>query len=537
MKNHYTKHENGLWLKSLLLTFFSCFIAISADAQVVDFGKMEMDKVYEIKGDFNDYKGYFVAEDTGTLTATASFSCLMLPYNDEAGTSQPNYDQTYTDTGEAFTMDVEKGKTYYLFLPFSMSDGSFQMTMNQDNGIKFVRATPEDGSLFDLSQGGLVSIQFNKPIAIDAAMFSCNQTLTEVEYTLQSENIVFDLKNVIYNLMSNGNLKPGEQFAVVLDGVHAENDSTEILGEDGSFVLTYTLDEMPIALDSTVNVENNPFLSYWMENDEKGIIKLVFDGELKTVKDGADAGVATITCGELEAGVGGYYHEEVPYTVNGKELTINLTNKLRRHTDMLDAEMPLEFVTIKVKDIRGANGKLAYFSGKGGLGSYTFDMPYKEVKAEPISEFTPGENTTLKDVESIEIWVSDYKTILHEGILFEMANGSQKDSVVVTEFEEVADTEYEGAYILNVKVPAAAKAAQGNVTVSFLNLKCIDGLDHSKELSVTYTSATGIETLLIEKGAEHIYQLNGVKVNGKDYHQLPNGLYIINGKKVMVCHQ
>ena len=537
MKNHYTKQTNGLWLRSLLFTFFTCFFAISASAQdevtVVDFGEMELDKEYAIKADFNDYKGYFVAKESGMLSATASFGCLLLPYNDEAGTSQPNYDQVYLDNGEGFTLNVEKGKTYYLFLGFSMSEGTFKMSMSKDNTIKFVKAFPADQSVFDLSEGGLVSVQFNKPVSIGSAMISCNQTLTEVEYTLQSENIVFDLKNRIYDLMKNGNLKAGDQFGLVLDGVHAEGDEKAILGEDGTLVLTYTLAEIPVSLDSTIHVENNPFLSYWMENDSTGILTLVFDGELQSSKERESAGVAVISCGDLEAGVGGYYQEEVPYTVNGKELTLNLTNKLRRHSDMLSAEMPIEIITIKVKDIRGANGKLAYFPGKGGLGSYTFDMPYKEVKADPSSEFTPGDGSQLTDVEAIEIWVSDYKTIQHDGVLFTFG----KDSVVVKDFDIKADADFEDAYILNVKVPAEVKAASGEVTVSFLNLKCIDGLDHSQDLTVTYAQATGIQDILSDQNPAGIYQLNGVKVEGKTLRQLPNGLYIVNGRKIIVCNK
>ena len=384
MKNHYTKHENSLWLKSLLFTFLSCFFALSANAQDVDFGKMELDKVYKINGDFANYKGSFTAPKTGTLTATASFGCLLLPYDsDEPKASQPDYAHTYLDNGEAFTLNVTEGQTIYLYLHFAMDMGTFKMTMTQDETIKFVSATPENNSLFDLSEGGLVSVKFNKPVSIASAMINCNQTMTEVEYMLQSENIVLDLKNRLYELMKSGNLKAGDQFSLVFDGVHADNDEKAILGEDGTLVLTYTLDEIPVALDSTVNVENNPFLSYWMENNEKGIVTLVFDGELQATKERANAGVATITCGDLEAGTGAYYFEEIPYTVNGKELTINLTGKLRRQVDMVSIDAPIEVVTIKVKDIRGANGKMAYFPGKGGLGSYTFDMPFKEVKAEP----------------------------------------------------------------------------------------------------------------------------------------------------------
>ena len=156
------------------------------------------------------------------------------------------------------------------------------------------------------------------------------------------------------------------------------------------------------------------------------------------------------------------------------------------------------------------------------------------MNSEPVSEFTPGEGTQLDDVESIEIWVSDYKTILHDGILFVC----EKDSIVVKDIEVKADTEYEGAYLISVKVPAAVKANAGDVTVTFNNMKCIDGLDHSADLSATYSVATSIENILSEEmKKDGIYQLNGVKVNGKNRQQLPSGLYIINGKKMMICNK
>ena len=541
MKNLYPTQEQSLWLKSLFFTLLACFITANANAQdestVVDFGKMELEKTYEIKGDFKDYKGFFVAEKSGTLTANGSFSCLLLPYTDADCLTAAEYTHSFVENGESFSLNVEAGKTYYLFLGFSMSDGTFKMTMNADTSIKLVSTTPENGSVFNLNDGGIVSVQFNNAIQLSAVMINCNQTMTEIPYNIQNGSVAIDIKDRIYGLMENGNIRPGEKFSIILDGICAINDEKIIYGDDGILVLTYQLGEMPIALDSTINVENNPFLSYWMEGDKNGLITLTFDGELQNEAARAKQGIATITAGELEAGAGGYYYEEIPYTVEGKNLYIDLTGKLRRAKDMLSPEFYPEFITIKVKDIRGANGQLAYFPGKGGLGSFAFDMPYKEVKAEPISEFTPGEGSELDKVESIEIWVTDYKKIKHDGIVFICENGMTKDSVVVTDFESKEDTEYEGAYILNVKVPAQIKAKKGNVTITFLNLECIDGLDHSTDLSARYAVTTAIASILKEAKNTDIYQINGVKVNTQNLKELPNGAYLVNGKKIIICNK
>lgn len=542
MKNQYSKITLGVWLKSLLFVLLTSGFTTQGFAQndaenVVDFGKMELDKDYTLNGDFKDYKGYFVAQQSGTLTGIASSGCLLCPYTDAECLQAAEYSHSYLEDGnEAFSLNIEAGQTYYLFLGFNMGTGTFKLTMNTDNGIKLLSSTPENGTTFDLSQGGIISVQFNQAVQIGGAMISCNQTMTEIPYDVQSSNVVFDIKERIFGLIEKGNLKPGDQFGIILHDICALNNDKLIYGEDGTLVLTYELGETPVSLKSTSNVENNPFLSYWVENDPKGIITLTFDGELQQNNDRAKETIATITAGELEAGAGGYYYEEVPYTVKGNQLFLNLTGKLRQAKNMLSPEFYPEIISIKIKDIRGANGKMAYFPGKGGLGSYSFDMKYEEVKADPISEFTPGNNSSLDNVESIEIWVTDYAKIKHDGVLFICGNGAKSDSVVVTDFEAVADTEYEGAYILNVKVPAAVKAHKGNVTVGFLHLECIDGLDHSKDLTASYTVTTGIKNLLNSEKETVIYHLKGCKANTQDIKTLPEGLYIINGKKYLIRH-
>ena len=526
------------WLQTLLIACLAmCFgnhVHAQEEANVVDFGKMVLDKEYEIKGDFKDYKGSFTAEKSGTLTAVGSYGCLLVPYTDKECLQAAEYTHTYVENGESFSLNVEAGTTYYLYKGFVMDAGTFKMTMNADNSIQLISSTPANGALFDLSEGGIISVQFNQAIQLGRVMINCNQTMTEIPYNIQSSTVAIDIKDRIYGLMEKGNLKTGDKFSIILDGISAINDNKIIYGEEGTLVLTYELGETPVALASTKNVENNPFLSYWMENDEKGIIVLTFNGDLLPDKDREQPGTAAIMTGELEAGAGGYYREDIPYTVKGNQLFVNLTGKLRQAKQMQSPEFYPEFITIKVKDIRGANGKQAYIPGKGGLGSYSFDMPYKEVKADPISEFTPGAGTQLDNVETIEIWVTDYATIQHDGVLFISEYGNQKDSVVVKDFEALPDPDYEGAYILNVKVPASVKSNKGNVTVTFLNLRCVDGIDHSADLTANYTVATAIEHLLSDQQEKVIYNLNGVRASAKQLKELPEGLYIINGKKCLI---
>ena len=542
MKNHYTQNTHSRWLKSLLLIMLSGCLFPQIHAQnnsdfIVDFGKMELDKTYEIKGDFKDYKGYFVTEKAGTLTGIATAGSLLRPYVDKECYKDANYTHSYLENGqESFSLNVKAGETYYLFAGFCADQGTFKMTMNSDNSIQLISTTPDNGVVFDLSEGGIITVQFNQAIQIGSAMISCNQTKTEIPFDIQNGSVVLDIKERIYGLTEKGNLKAGDKFGIILNGICSLNDNKIIYGKDGTLTLTYELGETPIALQSTTNVENNPFLSYWIENDPKGIITLTFNGNLLPDGERTKEAVATVTAGDMEAGVDGFYYEEVPYTVKGNQLFINLTGKLRQAKNMLSPDFYPEFISIKVKDIRSANGKMAYCPGKGGLGSFAFDMKYEEVKADPISEFTPGGNSTLDEVESIEIWVTDYAKIKHDGILFICENGADKDSVIVTDFEAVADTEYEGACILNVKVPAAVKAHKGNVTVTFLHLECIDGLDHAKDLSATYTVTTAIDNVLNDNSAAVIYDLKGIKTNARSIRELPDGLYIVNGKKYMIHH-
>ena len=55
----------------------------------------------------------------------------------------------------------------------------------------------------------------------------------------------------------------------------------------------------------------------------------------------------------------------------------------------------------------------------------------------------------------------------------------------------------------------------------------------NEEYQFTYDMVSGINTIKTEKDAQTIYNLQGVKVNGET-NRLSNGIYIINGHKVMI---
>ena len=177
--------------------------------------------------------------------------------------------------------------------------------------------------------------------------------------------------------------------------MRAAADENIIYGKDGIVEINFVCGAMPVMLVGTEGIENNKFLSYWIPGDPASIITLKFSDALLSHEGRTDKAIATLSYGNMETEGRNYYTEAVPYIVDGNNVVLDLSGKLRRHHDMVEAETPFTEIYLKFSDVRAANGNHTYNEAQGSFGTYTFTMPYEEISVDIISEFTPASGKSL----------------------------------------------------------------------------------------------------------------------------------------------
>lgn len=532
--NYFTTAKNALCLIGIYLTLFfmGSLNAHAGFGDIIDFGQMELNKDYKLEADFSDYQGYFVAPKSGMLTVVSTSGCLMSPYEDAEFTRPIDYNHSFlTDGKESYDMNVVSGRKYYLFKSFSMNEGILVLQMEDNPNIELKAVSPEEGATYSVGKGSNIIASFNKAVIASSAEIAVGSQSTDIEFNIQGSNILVEPKTMIMDFLNNGQLKAGETFQLIIKGICAANNNSVKYGTDGTLSLTFVCGPKPISLVKTEGIEDNRFLSYWLKGDEQAILKFEFDGALLSSKGREDEALLKITYGNTERGNSEMYTEVIPYEADGNTILIDLSEKLRRPKDMLDSGSLYPEVYLQLESVRDAQGEYAYNPVSGTIGSYSFTMAYEEVKADIVSEFSPAPGSSLADTKELEIWITDYEKIRHQGIAFLCESGTTSKNVMVEDFTAVPDPDFESAYILNVSVPQEAQEAE-RVIVSLADAQFKDGIDHSDATTASFTNkATSVSSTLIAPKQESVYSLSGAKLRHSIERSLPTGVYIIGSKK------
>ena len=86
-----------------------------------------------------------------------------------------------------------------------------------------------------------------------------------------------------------------------------------------------------------------------------------------------------------------------------------------------------------------------------------------------------------------------------------------------------------------MKIPEEVKT-KNNVTVCLANIFCADGKDYSNIIAATYNKvADGISNITVETNKNmKVYNLNGQLVRKGKSLSGQKGIYVVNGKKVVL---
>lgn len=479
------------YVMMLVLVLTGTMAAHAAD--VIDLGVLETNKGYDIDSKAL-YKGSFTAPEEGTLVVQSSNYDLLQPYNDEGLTDRINY--TFlrdNNTGHgSYKLKLTKGQTIWLAYN-GLNKATNTLTFGDDAAAKMAlnEVLPAAGSTVMCTNTRQIAFRFNNPVACSRVEFINGNYTKRLDAQISKSSILLDIKETFYKFMKENNLKEGDEFTIRLSGVRSADDAENILGTDGVIETKFICGKKPVALLSEGNFSNDhKFLSFWPTGTPDGIFTLQFDGDLQVPTAEGYNTTAQLTYGDMSTEATERYMEKLNIKIEGSKLTIDLTGKDRTPYKMLGSNALYDNILFAISHVRDANGNPVYSSGSGSIGSFTRSMPYELVSVEANTEFTPANGESLKGVDNLEVFATDYKKFSFSGVKFTYTVNKETKSVVVTNYTATADDAIEGAYTINIPVPAEVKAGASNVMVSFENLVAADGKDHSAKFSAIYDGFT-----------------------------------------------
>ena len=164
------------------------------------------------------------------------------------------------------------------------------------------------------------------------------------------------------------------------------------------------------------------------------------------------------------------------FRADGNKLYIDFTGKLRTKETM-GLKNDWDIITLRLMNVKMADGTNVFSEGAGTSGSFTFTMNYKEYKSNLAFELTPADGEKLTE-NNVKVYFSDKNAITFEGVKFTYQDENDKKyQTVVT--EGITSTE-EGDEAIEYVIPITDAIKNGkNVRFSLTGVVANDGLDHS----------------------------------------------------------
>lgn len=534
---------------AVLLFFFVSVSSVFADD--VDWGEIELGKSYNMEM-FNSYVGTYRAEKSGVIVVLCSSADTPMPTASD-GTVEYVSQIEYVSGGRRYEFKVVEGVSYTFSAGAGigiLNAGVFSIKyIDETYPLEVTSTNPVQDAEIKVSSSGRVTVEFNQSVTLKSHLAyayhngeqvaSCTNPFCDIAVT-EGSYVVFGMRDVIDSWHGSNLVRRGDSIAIIFEVVSNANPQSVLKD-----TITY---KCPSKLTKLVSLDNpiTDFLSYWVEGDPKAVLSMTFDSDLFVPTDelvvtlnGVEysGAYAQILFGDIESDF--YYVETLPCAIDGKTLSIDLSGKLRTMSTMVPgATEQYSVVSLVVKNVRNADGVHVESLEDGSVGSFSFAFNLKEITSEIITEFTPSAGSCLSDeVAAFELWISGYSEIEYSGVDFSYV-GENGDTVSVHVAKDKLDVSVEDdEAVIMIPVPSEIRGKK-DVTVSLADLKCRDG--RSRNISVVYSfvDPTGIAGVNANSSLTGVYGINGVKVldavakdNLKD---LPTGIYIIGGKKVVV---
>lgn len=475
------------WL--VLVCLMSTMLASAAEWTMFETG---------VKYDFKfmtdqDFK--FVPKEDGILRIYAQETNISVSTegNDETCTASKEnkisawkYKPTTVEDGTTWSgyteASLKAGTPYYINVPGTLSKsvkkyfkGVFEAGVNE---LKLTDVNFEEGKVFDITDTrcGQLNLSFNMNAKADDTnikignIIDCN---VETRTSTNAGGLYVLLKDSIITWLNKGIIVGGEEMTVTVKNIRAAADDNIKYGKDGNLTMKFLTPSMPHNLVSKQLPD--PFLSYWPKGDERGMIVLTFDadvmqGEQQTAKGSFNIGSADMDDIYVET------LDPSMFRAEGNKLYIDFTGKLRTKETM-GLKSNWDIITLRLMNIKMADGSNVFSAGAGASGSFTFNMKYKEYKSNLAFDFTPANGEKLTE-NNVKVYFSDKNAITFEGAKFTYQDENDKKYQTIVK-EGITSTE-EGEEAIEYTIPITDQIKNGkNVRFTLTGVVANDGLDHS----------------------------------------------------------
>lgn len=393
------------------------------------------------------------------------------PTTDEDGTAWSGYTEA----------SLKAGTPYYINVPGTLSKstkkyfkGVFEAGVNE---LKVTAINFEEGKTFDISdtRGGQLNISFNMNAKSEETnvkignIIDCN---VETRTSTNAGSLYVLLKDSLISWLNKGKIVGGEEMIITVKNIRAAADENIKYGKDGNLTLKFLTPSKPHSLVSKQLPD--PFLSYWPKGDERGMLVLTFDsdvmaGDAQTAKGSFTLGYAEMDDVYVET------LEPSMFRAEGNKLYIDFTGKLRTKETM-GLKNDWDIITLRLMNVKMADGTNVFSAGAGTSGSFTFTMNYKEYKSNLAFELTPADGEKLTE-NNVKIYFSEKDAIKFDGVKFTYQD--ENDKKYQTTVTEGITSEVEGDAIEYI-IPITDAIKNGkNVRFTLTGVVANDGLDHS----------------------------------------------------------
>lgn len=412
-------------------------------------------------------------DETCTASKESKISAWKYkPTTDEDGTTWSGYTEA----------SLKAGTPYYINVPGTLSKsvkkyfkGVFEAGVNE---LKLTDVNFEEGKVFDITDTrcGQLNLSFNMNAKADDTnikignIINCN---VETRTSTNAGGLYVLLKDSIIYWLNKGLIVGGEEMTVTVKNIRAAADDNIKYGKDGNLTMKFLTPSMPHNLVSKQLPD--PFLSYWPKGDERGMLVLTFDadvmqGEQQTAKGSFNIGSTDMDDIYVET------LDPSMFRAEGNKLYIDFTGKLRTKETM-GLKSNWDIITLRLLNIKMADGSNVFSAGAGASGSFTFTMKYKEYKSNLAFDFTPADGEKLTE-NNVKVYFSDKNAITFEGAKFTYQDENDKKYQTIVK-EGITSTE-EGDEAIEYTIPITDQIKNGkNVRFTLTGVVANDGLDHS----------------------------------------------------------
>lgn len=502
-------------------------------ADSLDFGEMQPGVEYDYDL-LVPVMGYYTPLESGVLKSYCTGDEIGV-YKDAAHKDEVFASQSfYTASGEkARVYTVNKGETVYFYNPAPVAEGKFRFVVEKEQiEVGLVEPSPEN--VLSISTAYRAEIAFNISVKCSKCKLEINGESAELTPVVVDSYVTVNWFNTLRQWYREGKINEGDILTLTLTGIRDEYNASNRpdFGDGlGKLVLKYKMAAKPVELVREIGTPNSgvfDFMSYYLPGGDKGLVSLVFSGDL----DPECHPVAEIQYGDPDNIEAGMYMEYPPVKVGGNTVTIDLQGVTRFPDEMVPGLPAQNTIGLMVSRIKSADGQYVLTGSMASPYSFGFSYNLRNLVYSIAADWVPVAGSVLSEGTDMEIWVLNGEQILFDSVDFSYVKDGAPVMVSVpySDLRVEKDSYSADALLYYLSAPALDADPDSEITVTFGGLKCADGLDHSSDILVRYKASTsGVDVVEAADADAVFYDLTGRRVLNPS-----KGIYITNGKKIVI---